>query len=227
MMPNLTQSHYRLRPESRYKLDDAIANDTRPRDLREVITAADINPDWFWDNVDKSGFCWIWTGTKDQNGYGQVRIYIKRRVFYIPATHVGLYLTKGILIDRHPSNDIEACHLCDNPPCVQHIEARDHESNMRYRIKDNVRAEPLTKSEFELLVQYEAAWFDAADTSKRHLPHTIKARLYSISPKQYRMIRLQACRLYIRQHWGPLTEHAERSNYGHAQLTPEGTRSLC
>ena len=204
-MPRNARSHIRLRPESRWKLDE-------PGPLRLLITAEDVDPDWFWSNVDKSGFCWIWTGTRDSNGYGQVRLYRNRKIaWYIPATHVGLYLTKGILIDRDPANDIEACHLCDNTPCVLHIEARDHDYNMRYRIKDNVRGIPLSKKEFDLLVQYEAAWVNVAYHGHRHLPPSLKRRLYSISPKQRARVLNEVVRLYIRQHWGPLTEYASRA----------------
>ena len=211
VMPRDARSHLRLRPESRWKLD-------QPGYLRTLITAADVDPDWFWDNVDKSGFCWVWTGTRDANGYGQVRLYRDRKiVWYIPATHVGLYLTKGILIDRDPENDIEACHLCDHTSCILHIEPRSHEANMRYQIKHNTRHEPLRAEEFNLLVEYECAWWGLTDIKRRHLPYSLKERLYSLTPRQYRNIRTQVVKRYIRQHWGRLLEYdtlaQERNSY--------------
>lgn len=67
----------------------------------------------FWSHVRKTEECWLWTGSLNPNGYGQLgtthnyvnKVFLAHRYSYelhfgpIPA---GLYV----------------CHKCDNPPCV-------------------------------------------------------------------------------------------------------------
>lgn len=85
-------------------------------------TTLDNIHDRFWEKVvrDPESDCWLWSGTRMQGGYG---------AFWIPAGliegcpggrmhpagRVLLYLIKG----RWPSADVDACHRCDNPPCVK------------------------------------------------------------------------------------------------------------
>jgi hypothetical protein len=53
--------------------------------------------------------CWPWTGTRVEDGYGQVQLQNVKR----PATHLALAL------DGRPRPDgAQALHSCDNPPCV-------------------------------------------------------------------------------------------------------------
>lgn len=69
----------------------------------------------FWDRVDKSGECWVWTALTDRAGYG--------RIFGLPyglsrqpvlAHRVSWLLTHGEL-----DPDLCVLHHCDNPPCVR------------------------------------------------------------------------------------------------------------
>lgn len=68
----------------------------------------------FWDYVDKSGDCWLWTGPTNAKGYGwwsggDVR-GLAHRIALAEA-------------QAPPSPEMLACHRCDNPPCVkpQHL----------------------------------------------------------------------------------------------------------
>ena len=64
----------------------------------------------FWSKVDKTGDCWIWTGTKTLAGYG--RKIINHKAFY---THRLVWeLVNGKIPDG-----MEICHRCDNPSCVR------------------------------------------------------------------------------------------------------------
>jgi hypothetical protein len=67
-------------------------------------------PHRFWRKVDKSGDCWLWTGYKNDQGYG--RIYCDGRLRR--ASHVAWLLRHG----EFPAADKIVCHSCDNPPCV-------------------------------------------------------------------------------------------------------------
>ena len=79
--------------------------------------------DRFWEKVNKCGPtpehvsglgpCWIWTGTKDRNGYGQTSyadpIGDWRKLF----THrVGWFLANGQIPEG-----VRVLHKCDNPIC--------------------------------------------------------------------------------------------------------------
>lgn len=66
----------------------------------------------FWEKVDRRGpdECWPWTGSKTSKGYGN--IWNGERMMY--ATHASLTLDGR----PRPAGRREACHSCDNPPCV-------------------------------------------------------------------------------------------------------------
>ena len=63
----------------------------------------------FWSKVDKSGDCWVWTGTRDVQGYGKFwggqEKVLAHRVAY------------ELLVGPIPA-DLVVDHLCFNPPCV-------------------------------------------------------------------------------------------------------------
>lgn len=64
------------------------------------------------ERIDKSGgpdACWPWTGSKDWDGYGMVRLNMKNR----RVTHIVWEYENN---DTVP-DDLLICHICDNPPC--------------------------------------------------------------------------------------------------------------
>lgn len=63
----------------------------------------------FWEQVDKAGDCWIWTGRLDPDGYGKYRFRLKE----IRAHRWAYEEAFG------PLGALFACHRCDNPPCVR------------------------------------------------------------------------------------------------------------
>ena len=91
----------------------------------------------FWAKVNKSGECWIWTGSKNK-GYGMVR----RREFakyQVQAHRYAWYLTHG----SWP--ELCVCHRCDNPSCVNpdHLFLGTHQDNfndMRKKGRERHRA---------------------------------------------------------------------------------------
>ncbi len=78
----------------------------------------------FWSKVDKSGDCWIWTGSHDGKGYGVLAV--ERR--NVRATHLSMELAGHVV-----SQDKLVMHVCDNPPCVRpdHLRVATHLDNMR------------------------------------------------------------------------------------------------
>ena len=73
--------------------------------------------DRFWSRVDKHGPvlspklgpCWLWTGAKDQDGYGQIWFENKQ----CKAHRIAWFLTAGEWPEPF------ALHRCDNPTCVR------------------------------------------------------------------------------------------------------------
>lgn len=66
----------------------------------------------FWNKVDKRGAdeCWLWTGSRNQKGYG--RFTINQRGH--PAQRVAWEFANN---QAFPAGKL-ACHTCDNPSCV-------------------------------------------------------------------------------------------------------------
>lgn len=65
----------------------------------------------FWEKVDKSGECWLWTGAR-RDGYGRV-VHPTDPSLRLAAHRVAFRLTYGEI----PAG-LLVCHHCDNPPCV-------------------------------------------------------------------------------------------------------------
>lgn len=91
----------------------------------------------FWEKVNKDGpipahrpdlgQCWLFTGTTNKQGYGEIRRGGKNGGALLLATHVGYELQVG------PIEGLWALHYCDNPPCVRgsHLFLGTHQDNMR------------------------------------------------------------------------------------------------
>lgn len=65
--------------------------------------------DRFWNHVDTSGDCWVWTGYRDKDGYGA----ISHRQKPDRASRVSWRLHYGEIPEG-----MFVCHRCDNPSCV-------------------------------------------------------------------------------------------------------------
>jgi hypothetical protein len=66
----------------------------------------------FWERIDTSGDCWIWTGAKDRYGYG----YIHKNSGLVSGWKNIHRLIYQVMISDIPSG-LFVCHRCDNPPC--------------------------------------------------------------------------------------------------------------
>lgn len=76
----------------------------------------------FWVKVQKTDTCWLWTGAKNDQGYGQIKG--NRKLIY--AHRYSLYLKTGIF------PKLFVLHLCDVPHCVNpdHLREGSQQENM-------------------------------------------------------------------------------------------------
>lgn len=65
--------------------------------------------DRFWNKVKKTEDCWLWTRTKNAEGYGHFKFNGKTA----KAHRISYMLTFGEI-----PNGLIVCHKCDNPSCV-------------------------------------------------------------------------------------------------------------
>lgn len=87
----------------------------------------------FWERVDKTSGCWLWTGAKSTNGGYGYFIY-GRGGQKLRAHRVAWEMTHGPI----PEGWV-VMHLCDNPLCVNpdHLEVGTQADNvLDMRIKD-------------------------------------------------------------------------------------------
>lgn len=68
--------------------------------------------DRFWEKVDKSGDCWLWTAFVSPDGYGKFWKNDIQRGY--AANRMSWELTHGEIPDG-----VLVCHTCDTPLCVK------------------------------------------------------------------------------------------------------------
>ncbi len=68
----------------------------------------------FWEKVDKTGDCWLWIGSKSNEGYGHLKFANK----YMLAHRVSFELAGNVIPEHDSYHGMCVCHHCDNPPCV-------------------------------------------------------------------------------------------------------------
>jgi hypothetical protein len=66
--------------------------------------------DRFWMYVQKTDGCWLWTGARQQSGYGLLKWGDK----YQRAHRLSWFIHHGEL----PPSNVFVCHTCDVPACV-------------------------------------------------------------------------------------------------------------
>lgn len=79
------------------------------------MTGLDISPDTLGARLDKSGECWVWTGSRLPKGYGTFSRKRHGRVYRFYAHRVALELAEGRVLGPGEC----ALHRCDNPPCCR------------------------------------------------------------------------------------------------------------
>ena len=74
------------------------------------MSAADL-PERFWAKVRKSDGCWEWTASRNQKGYGELKVDGSKNS---TAHRVSWQLHNGPI-----PTGLHVLHHCDNPPCIR------------------------------------------------------------------------------------------------------------
>ena len=84
--------------------------------------------DRYWAKVDKTGSCWLWTGSLNSSGYGLFGAKATRPVKLALAHRYGWELCRGPIPDG-----MLVLHSCDTPACVRpdHLSLGTNRDNMR------------------------------------------------------------------------------------------------
>ena len=78
-----------------------------------MLSAQEILDERIWPRVTKGEGCWFWEGSRDPEGYGQVKI--KQLANRPLRVHRLVYeLLNGLLLPG-----MRVCHSCDIPPCMR------------------------------------------------------------------------------------------------------------
>lgn len=78
----------------------------------------------FWNKIEKTEACWLWTGTKTKTGYGRL---VRRGRWYMAHRYAYTNLVGDI------PDGLELDHLCRIRNCVrpEHLEAVTHTVNVQ------------------------------------------------------------------------------------------------
>ena len=79
---------------------------------------------FFWDKIEKTPSCWIWTGKRIKGGYGQMN----RHGRSVLAHRFSFELANGLIPEG-----LLVRHSCDNPSCVnpEHLLIGTQKDNIR------------------------------------------------------------------------------------------------
>jgi hypothetical protein len=132
----------------------------------------------YWEKVDKTGTCWLWTACKDKDGYGFFRLNGKN----MKAHRLAFEWERGRAPSKH------ACHTCDTPSCVNpdHLWDGTNSENqidaVLKRRRSHVRLHPEDVRRIREVMLFGANYLDIAQIygiSRRYVHHITSRRKWA------------------------------------------------
>jgi hypothetical protein len=106
-----------------------------------------LTEEHFWSQFDKTGECWIWTGSKTPTGYGKHTV----KGVTISTHRLAWMLTHGPIPE-----EMCVCHHCDVPPCgnPEHLFLGTQQENIwdMFKKKRNPKLPRLSNGRFGPMV---------------------------------------------------------------------------
>lgn len=86
----------------------------------------------FWNRVQKTDGCWLWTGAKNKRQYGH---------FAVGGKHMLSHRFSFLLHNLYLPAELHICHKCDNPPCCNphHLFAGTRSDNLRDAVAKGIQ----------------------------------------------------------------------------------------
>jgi Mor family transcriptional regulator len=143
--------------------------------------------DRFWAKVDKKGEneCWEWKGAIS-GGYGS---------FNYNGNGVHAHRVVYILVNGKISDEVEICHICDNPSCCNpnHLFSGTHKDNMVDRVNKERSYKPIGEKHPNTELTWEKV-------------HTIRERYCNgekipVLAKEFKLTRQQMFRIVNNIQW--------------------------
>ncbi len=128
----------------------------------------------FWEKVQKTDGCWLWTAGKIKAGYGILAVRENCKTIYARAHCFSWELHFG------PVNGKHVCHTCDNPACVRpdHLFLGTHAENMADMVRKGRNQHGETHSNAKLTAAQVA---EIRERRKEGAPQEDLARQFGIS----------------------------------------------
>jgi len=103
------QNHSRALQENRSDWRQKVQAQDHSRAAGEDAVVTEKQKKNFWRKIRKTETCWIWTGCKNNKGYGQ---------FSISSGRIGAHRFSWKIHNTLSYDGLFVCHKCDNPSCV-------------------------------------------------------------------------------------------------------------
>lgn len=136
--------------------------------------------------TDKSGECWIWTGSRAK-GYGRLTAFGR----VMKAHRLSWELHYGPIPDK-----MLVCHLCDNPPCVrpEHLWLGNDKENLADRDQKGRQARGS-------MIKNTAKLSESAVVEMRDLWKTKEVLTFEALSRRYGITKEQTRNIIARRSW--------------------------